>query len=143
LVLKNIAIEAKGLWFGKDSSGIWLLRDVNLRIFEGDLVVILGDSTAANSALLRLIGFRHLPAQGRVYFQGRLVGYGGIDELIQMQTERVWYLKGGLGTDCLILPPDPLLTAVLLDEPLEQGKLTLEPSLLEQICALKLKGVAV
>ncbi|MBI5154567.1 ATP-binding cassette domain-containing protein, partial [Candidatus Poribacteria bacterium] len=47
------------------------LRDAELDIFEGELLVILGPSGSGKSTLLNLIGGMDRPTSGEVLFDGR------------------------------------------------------------------------
>ena len=143
-MLKNIVLEAKEIWYKEDCAAkeaVWLLRGANLQNPEGDFIAILGDSETG-TVLLKVLSFRLLPTKGTVYFEGRLVGRNGIEEIVQMQRERVWYLKGTINNSQLRLERHQRLAAVLLDEPLIEDEAALA-ALLAQIVNLNQAGVAV
>jgi len=54
---------------------IEVLRGINLEVLKGEIVGIIGPSGCGKSTLLRCINFLTPPDQGRVYFDGTLMGY--------------------------------------------------------------------
>jgi polar amino acid transport system ATP-binding protein len=52
-----------------------ILRGVNLEIDKGQVVVIVGPSGSGKTTLLRCINFLEEYQEGRIYVDGRLVGY--------------------------------------------------------------------
>lgn len=49
------------------------LRDINLRIYAGDFITILGAPGAGKTTLLRILGLSEPPTYGDLYYEGRLV----------------------------------------------------------------------
>jgi ABC-type polar amino acid transport system ATPase subunit len=54
-------------WFGRNH----VLRDVNLSVDKGHVLVIIGPSGSGKSTLLRTINMLEEPTRGKVYFDGR------------------------------------------------------------------------
>ncbi len=127
-MLKNTVLETKDTWKGyEDEMGSfrWVLKKLNLEFLEGEFVSILGESGEGKSTLLKLLSFIEPPDKGGVYFQGRLVGKNGEEEMEYMRSNRVWLIDGSLPTKKL---PEKI-AAVLLDEPAAfvNSKLNPEP----------------
>lgn len=54
-----------------DPSGLVVLKDITLKVNEGDSLVIVGPSGSGKSTLLNIIGALDRPTSGRVLFGGR------------------------------------------------------------------------
>ena len=52
-----------------------VLKDINLRVAKGEVLAIIGPSGSGKSTLLRCLTFLEPPNNGRIYIQGRLLGY--------------------------------------------------------------------
>jgi len=78
-------LEARGLsrryMLGEE---IWAVRDVDLAVAAGELVVVAGPSGCGKTTLLSLLGAMDRPTGGEVYLQGRAysrLGPGGLARL--------------------------------------------------------------
>jgi ABC-type lipoprotein export system ATPase subunit len=146
IMLKNTVLEAKDIWKGynADNGALrWVLQGVNLEIMEGDFIAILGGPGAGKSTLLKVLGFRETAERGAVYFEGRLVGRSGVNELEQMRAERVWLVNGAIKGNTIAIEPNQRLTAVLLDDPAGIVEADPEHTVVDQIHSLTRRGVAV
>lgn len=65
-----MVLEAKELGMQYSSKRKVILRDVNLRICEGEFVVLCGESGSGKSTLLAILGGYLQPINGSVYFDG-------------------------------------------------------------------------
>ncbi|MCR4658244.1 MAG: ABC transporter ATP-binding protein [Lachnospiraceae bacterium] len=59
----------------------YALKDVNLEIYDGEMVVILGPSGAGKSTLLNLLGGMDSPTSGNIFFNGHDISKFKDDEL--------------------------------------------------------------
>jgi len=50
-----------------------VLHDVNLTVYEGEVVVVIGPSGSGKSTLLRCINFLEINESGQVYFEDKLI----------------------------------------------------------------------
>jgi polar amino acid transport system ATP-binding protein len=64
-------IEVKGLhkWFDK----LEVLKDINLSVYEGEVVVVIGPSGSGKSTLLRCINFLEKSQKGEIHIDGKLI----------------------------------------------------------------------
>jgi branched-chain amino acid transport system ATP-binding protein len=62
-------LELKDIHAGYGSLGV--LRGINLRVEEGEVVALLGTNGAGKTTLLRTIAGLHRPSSGQIVFEGR------------------------------------------------------------------------
>ena len=69
---KKILLEAKDLYksYGTGEGKTIALKGVNLRIYQGELLVILGSSGSGKSTLLNMIGGMAKPTRGEIWVDG-------------------------------------------------------------------------
>ena len=68
------------------------LSDVNLDLYEGELIVLLGPSGSGKSTLLNILGGLDLPSQGQVYFHKQLLTQAGDAALTQFRRRFVGFV---------------------------------------------------
>ena len=56
-----------------DRQELLALNDINLRMYEGEIIAILGKSGSGKSTLLRIIAGLMQPSRGTVYYRGKAV----------------------------------------------------------------------
>ena len=66
---KEVILETRNIW--KLFGNVEALRDVNLKVYKGELLVLLGPSGSGKSTLLRIIAGLEVPTRGRVFMEGR------------------------------------------------------------------------
>jgi putative ABC transport system ATP-binding protein len=57
--------------YGEGETAVHALRGVDLELFEGELVVLLGPSGSGKSTLLNILGGLDVPTAGQVFFDGQ------------------------------------------------------------------------
>jgi putative ABC transport system ATP-binding protein len=68
------------------------LRDVDLELYRGELVVLLGPSGSGKSTLLNILGGLDAPTRGSVRFLDKDLSEGGDDALTRFRREHVGFV---------------------------------------------------
>jgi ABC-type lipoprotein export system ATPase subunit len=68
LELKNVS-----KWYNTGSNRTFILKDINLRVKEGEFISIMGPSGSGKSTLLNIIGMLDDPSEGEYNFMGEPV----------------------------------------------------------------------
>lgn len=77
--MKDAAIEQRAVFrtegitkvYGEGPTAVHALRGVDLSLYEGEMVVLLGASGSGKSTLLNILGALDTPTAGRVFFRDR------------------------------------------------------------------------
>ena len=74
--MKNCILKVKDLRkiYGSGENEVKALNGVDLEIYEGELLVILGSSGSGKSTLLNMIGGMDAPSSGSISFRGKEIG---------------------------------------------------------------------
>jgi len=72
--------------FSLNGTGIEVLRGVNMKVFSGEFVTLVGPSGSGKSTLLHILGAMETPSSGEVYLNGRELSK--IDEREQLYIRR-------------------------------------------------------
>jgi lipoprotein-releasing system ATP-binding protein len=78
--------------FRSGSGRIDVLRGLDLQIFEGEAVAIVGDSGVGKSTLLHILGGLDRPDSGSVVFRGRDVHTGTVRERAEYRNRHVGFV---------------------------------------------------
>lgn len=89
-----ILMSARGVSkvYGKGEARVFALRDTNLDIREGELLIIIGPSGSGKSTLLNLIGGMDRPTTGQLLFDGRDLAQASDRELTQFRRAHVGFV---------------------------------------------------
>ncbi len=96
---KEIIVEARGLArsFASGSADVLAIKDVNLEVFRGELLVILGRSGSGKTTLLNLLGGLDRPTQGQVLFEGQDLSTMSETELTEFRRHKVGFIFQSYG----------------------------------------------
>lgn len=65
------SLELRHVWFRYSELADWVLRDVNLRIEEGEMVGIVGESGAGKTTIMSLLMRFYCPQKGAIYLNDK------------------------------------------------------------------------
>ena len=68
------------------------LRGVNVPLYEGEMMVLLGPSGSGKSTLFNILGALDVPSSGRVLYQGQDIAGAGDRELTEFRRENVGFV---------------------------------------------------
>ena len=88
------AFRAEGISkvYDTGQTKVHALRGVDLSLFEGELVVLLGPSGSGKSTLLNILGGLDQPSEGRLFFHGREVTAFDQEELTRFRRDHIGFV---------------------------------------------------
>jgi putative ABC transport system ATP-binding protein len=75
-----------------DNTEVPVLHDVNLTVYEGDMMAILGPSGSGKSTLMNIIGGLDLATKGEYYFADTRVDHMTSDELAELRSTKISFI---------------------------------------------------
>lgn len=75
-----------------DGTEVPILHDVNLTVYEGDMIAILGPSGSGKSTLMNIIGGLDVATSGEYYFNGTQVDHMTSDELAELRSTQISFI---------------------------------------------------
>lgn len=87
-------LELRGVWreYQVGDATVVALRDVSLKIADGEFVAIVGPSGSGKSTLLQLVGLLDRPTRGTVVLDGRDLGSCDDDERTRLRLHSVGFV---------------------------------------------------
>ena len=67
------SIEFKGV--SKFFGNIIALKDISFKVFKGEITALLGDNGAGKSTLIKLLSGVHIPSEGEILLNGKVVNF--------------------------------------------------------------------
>lgn len=92
---KKIVVECKNVTkiynLGKDNETVGV-KNINLKIYNGEKIVILGPSGSGKSTLLHLIGLIDKPTKGKITINGKDVSKMSDNEMAMIRREKIGFV---------------------------------------------------
>ena len=79
-------------WYQMGEVKVQALTSVNLQLYEGEFVVLLGASGSGKSTLLNILGGLDVPSAGEVFFRGRNLTTASEAQLTQYRRDHVGFV---------------------------------------------------
>src|SRR4030066_26333 len=80
------------VYFRKNSSPAKALDEVNLEVFAGEFLAIVGRSGSGKTTLLNLIGALDIPTSGEVVFEGKNLSDFSKQDLTLLRREKIGFI---------------------------------------------------
>ena len=81
-------LEARGVF--KYFGAVTALRDVNLQLFPGEVLGVVGDNGAGKSTFMKVLSGLHPPSEGSILFEGKEVSFSSPKESRDLGIEMVY-----------------------------------------------------
>lgn len=90
----NSLIKLENVWkvYQLGTVELPVLKGINLEIFPGNFVVILGPSGSGKSTLLHIIGLLDTPTKGKVFLEDQDTSRFSEDELAQIRGKKIGFI---------------------------------------------------
>ncbi len=75
-----------------DGTEVPVLHDINLTVFEGDMIAILGPSGSGKSTLMNIIGGLDVATKGEYFFCDAHVDHMSSDELAELRSTQISFI---------------------------------------------------
>ncbi|MEE2704713.1 MAG: ABC transporter ATP-binding protein [Pseudomonadota bacterium] len=89
---KTFVVENLTKVYKSEHSEVSALRGVNLELYQGELIVLLGPSGSGKSTLLNILGGIDFPTNGNVYFKDLELSKCSEDQLTQYRRNNVGFV---------------------------------------------------
>jgi putative ABC transport system ATP-binding protein len=92
---KNKVIELKDIsksFFLAGGTEIPILHHINLEVYEGDMIAILGPSGSGKSTLMNIVGGLDVATDGEYHFAGQSVGDMTSDQLAELRSTDISFI---------------------------------------------------
>ena len=92
--MKNVLLQGRNLYkvYGSGENAVNALDGVDISVYEGELLVILGSSGSGKSTMLNMLGGMDVPSAGEVLFQGKNIGKYSDRELTSYRRHHVGFV---------------------------------------------------
>lgn len=92
IIIRCSNIQKKFVTDKKSNSFLQVLRGIDLEIYEGEIVSIIGSSGAGKSTLLHILGGLDKPSEGEVYWGEKNISELNDESLAKLRTKEVGFV---------------------------------------------------
>lgn len=78
--------------YGRGKSELQILKDINLKIDEGEYVAVVGPSGSGKTTLMNILGMIDVPTSGEYLFEGKLVSKLTERELARIRNRKIGFV---------------------------------------------------
>ena len=91
---KEPLIHLKDVWkvYSMDRVPVHALKNINLKIYKGDFIVVLGKSGSGKSTLMNMIGALDAPTRGKIFLDGEDILHLSESDLAQHRGSRIGFV---------------------------------------------------
>lgn len=91
---KSPLIELKDVWktYKMGETSVHALRGLNLEVYEGEFVAIMGRSGAGKSTAMNLIGCLDTPTKGNIFLNGKNISHMSESSLAQIRGRTIGFI---------------------------------------------------
>jgi lipoprotein-releasing system ATP-binding protein len=79
-------------WIKKTVGSEQILKGIDLEIYEGEFVSIIGASGSGKSSLLYILGLLDKPTEGEVFFEGEKIDYSNDKRLSYLRNSKIGFV---------------------------------------------------
>ena len=92
--MKKVVIKLDNVWkiYKMDQVEVIALRGLNLDVYEGELLAVLGKSGSGKSTILNMIGCLDLPSKGKIHLDGKDISTLDEDELARIRGKKIGFI---------------------------------------------------
>ena len=89
---ENILLEAKNLVKSYQTGQVEVLRGIDLKIYKGEALCVMGSSGTGKSTLLHLLGSLDRPSSGQVFYKGQDIFNQTADQLATFRNQNMGFV---------------------------------------------------
>ncbi len=92
IIIRCSNVRKKFITGKKSDSFLQVLRGIDLEIYEGEIVTIVGASGAGKSTLLHILGGLDKPSEGEIYWEEKNISELNDESLARLRTKNVGFV---------------------------------------------------